>query len=52
LPLLLPFTTLAKVTFAFLVSAVTPGYPLTSEDLELRSSDEKEYAMLILPGLT
>ena len=45
--------TLSKVTFIFKVSATTPGYVLTPEDLELRSSDEKEHVIFVFwSGLT
>ncbi|KAL6039014.1 hypothetical protein STEG23_007144, partial [Scotinomys teguina] len=50
--LLLPNTyVLTMVSFTILVSAVTPGYVLTSEDLELGASDERENAMLVFLGL-
>ena len=35
----------------FLVSAITPDYVLMSEDLELGTSDESEYVMVVFLGL-
>lgn len=35
-----------SLTFYFPVSAVSPGYSLTSEDLELGTADEKEHTAL------
>ena len=47
---LYPLTLLCSL-FTFLVSEVTPGYILTSEDLELGTTDERDHATFVFPGL-
>lgn len=37
--------------FGFLVSVVTPGYTLTSEELELGTEEQRECATLVFLGL-
>lgn len=39
------------VCFGLLVSVVTPGRRLTSEELNLGSADEREYAASVFLGL-
>lgn len=38
-------------SFPFLVSKVTPGYVLTSKDLELGASDKRELMKFVFLGL-
>lgn len=37
--------------FIFLVSEITPGYMLMSEELELGSTNEREHTVFVFPGL-
>jgi hypothetical protein len=45
------FTSHQLASFTFLASAVTIGYGLTSEDLELGTSDERQHMMIVFLGL-